>query len=144
MLYKFGVYTRTVLRLTLGGLQAVRQRGELSEEEFEPTGMQKLAEGIVGTQVRAEGPNDGQEGSPMLDRGNAPGQQFELPFAVRRGEAAVGASGRSTPVGDEGLMERVVERGNLLGSARPCGLCGVWRPAAAGVAPAVPCSSRCL
>jgi RNA-directed DNA polymerase len=54
----------------------------------------------------------------MLDRSNAPAQQLELPFAERRGEAAVGASGRSTPVGDEGLMERVVERGNLLAALR--------------------------
>jgi RNA-directed DNA polymerase len=54
----------------------------------------------------------------MLDRGNAPAQQLELPFAERRGEAAVGASGRDTPVGDEGLMERVVERGNLLAALR--------------------------
>ena len=50
----------------------------------------------------------------MLDRGNAPEQQLELPFAERRGEAAGGASGGDTPVGDEGLMERVVERRNLL------------------------------
>ena len=49
----------------------------------------------------------------MLDRGNAPAQQLELPFAERRGEAAVGASGQDAPVGDAGLMERVVERGNL-------------------------------
>jgi RNA-directed DNA polymerase len=54
----------------------------------------------------------------MLDRGHAPAQQLELPFAERRGEAAVGASGRDTPVGDEGLMERVVERGNLLAALR--------------------------
>jgi hypothetical protein len=47
VLYKSGVYARTVLCLTLGGLHAVRQRGELSEEESEPTGMQKSAEGIV-------------------------------------------------------------------------------------------------
>jgi len=50
----------------------------------------------------------------MLDRGHAPGQQRELPVAERRGEASVGALGRSTPVGDERLMERVVARGNLL------------------------------
>jgi RNA-directed DNA polymerase len=54
----------------------------------------------------------------MLDRGNAPAQQLELPFAERRGEVAVGASGGDTPVGDEGLMERVVERGNLLAALR--------------------------
>jgi hypothetical protein len=48
VLYKSGVYARTVLCLTLGDLHAVRQRGELSEEESEPTGMQKSAEGIVG------------------------------------------------------------------------------------------------
>ena len=50
----------------------------------------------------------------MLDRGHAPAQQLERPFAERRGEAAVGASGRDAPVGDAGLMERVVERENLL------------------------------
>jgi RNA-directed DNA polymerase len=49
----------------------------------------------------------------MLDRGIAPDKQFTLPFAPQRGEASVGASGGSTPVGDEGLMERVVERDNL-------------------------------
>ena len=49
----------------------------------------------------------------MLDRGSAPEQQLELPFAARRGEAAVGASGRDAPVGDAGRMEGVVERGNL-------------------------------
>jgi RNA-directed DNA polymerase len=50
----------------------------------------------------------------MLDRGSAPAQQLELPFAERRGEATVGASGGNAPVRDVGLMERVVERGNLL------------------------------
>jgi len=54
----------------------------------------------------------------MVDRGHAPAQQLELPFAERRGEAAVGASGRDTPVGDEGLRERVVEWGNLLAARR--------------------------
>jgi RNA-directed DNA polymerase len=54
----------------------------------------------------------------MLDRGSAPGQQLELPFAERRGEAAVGASGRRTPVREERRMERVVERGNLLAALR--------------------------
>jgi RNA-directed DNA polymerase len=50
----------------------------------------------------------------MLDRGSAPAQQLELPFAERRGEATVGASGGTAPVRDVGLMERVVERGKLL------------------------------
>jgi RNA-directed DNA polymerase len=54
----------------------------------------------------------------MLDRGHAPGQQLELPFAERRGEASVGASGGGTPVGEERLMEQVVERGNLLAALR--------------------------
>jgi len=54
----------------------------------------------------------------MLDRGHAPEQQLELPFAERRGEASVGASGQDTPVGEERLMERVVERGNLLAALR--------------------------
>ena len=49
----------------------------------------------------------------MLDRGHAPGQPLELPFAERRGEASVGAWGRSPRVGDESLMARVVARGNL-------------------------------
>ena len=38
--------------------------GELREEESEPIGMQKSAEGILGTPLRAEGPNGWQEGSP--------------------------------------------------------------------------------
>jgi RNA-directed DNA polymerase len=54
----------------------------------------------------------------MLDRGSAPGKQLELPFGERRGEASVGASGGDTPVGAEGLMERVVERGNLFAALR--------------------------
>jgi RNA-directed DNA polymerase len=54
----------------------------------------------------------------MVDRGHAPGQQLELPFAERRGEASVGASGEGTPVGEERLMEQVVERGNLLAALR--------------------------
>jgi RNA-directed DNA polymerase len=49
----------------------------------------------------------------MLDRGSAPDKQRPLPFAQRRGEASVGAPGESTPVGDERLMERVVERHDL-------------------------------
>jgi RNA-directed DNA polymerase len=54
----------------------------------------------------------------MLDRSRAPVKQLELPFAERRGEAAVGASGKDTPVGAERGMERVVERGNLLAALR--------------------------
>jgi RNA-directed DNA polymerase len=54
----------------------------------------------------------------MLDRGSAPGQQLELPFAERRGEASVGASGWRTPVREGRLMERVVERGNLRAALR--------------------------
>ena len=50
----------------------------------------------------------------MLDRDSAPDKQLILPFAQQRGEAPGGASGESTPVGDERLMERVVERPNLL------------------------------
>src|SRR5688572_8089530 len=50
----------------------------------------------------------------MLDRSTAPDKQLELPFALRRGEASVGTSGGGTPVGDDTLMERVVERTNLL------------------------------
>ena len=53
-----------------------------------------------------------------MDRGHAPAQQLELPVAARRGEAAGGASGRDTPVGDKGLRERVVERGSLLAALR--------------------------
>ena len=54
----------------------------------------------------------------MLDRSSAPVKQLELPFAERRGEASVGASGKDTPVGAEHGMERVVERGNLLAALR--------------------------
>jgi RNA-directed DNA polymerase len=54
----------------------------------------------------------------MLDRGSAPEQQLELPFAERGGEASVGASGTDTLVSEERLMEQVVERGNLLAALR--------------------------
>lgn len=54
----------------------------------------------------------------MLDRGQAPAQQLELPFAERGGEASVGASGPDTPGGEERLMEQVVERENLLAALR--------------------------
>lgn len=50
----------------------------------------------------------------MLNRGTAPGKQLVLPFARQRGEAPVGASGGSPPGDDESLMERVVERPNLV------------------------------
>lgn len=50
----------------------------------------------------------------MLDRGSAPDKQLALPFAPRRGEASVGASGKRPPGNDESLMERVVERPNLV------------------------------
>jgi hypothetical protein len=84
-----------VLGLTLGGLQAVRQRGERSAEASAPTGMQQAAEGIGGpAQARrvrhpkaarrghgsaapprgwAEGPNGGQEGSPPVGPRPRPG-----------------------------------------------------------------------
>jgi hypothetical protein len=84
--YKSGVYAQKGLGLTLGELHAVRQRGELSEEQSEPTSRQKSAEGIIGpAQARlvrhpkaerrgnreaesqrgwTEGPNGGQEGAP--------------------------------------------------------------------------------
>jgi hypothetical protein len=65
VLYKSGVYARTVLCLTLGDLHAVRLRGhapgELSEGKPEPTGMQKSAKGIVGA-LRTEGPNGARKG----------------------------------------------------------------------------------
>ena len=50
----------------------------------------------------------------MLNRGRAPDKQLALPFASQRGEASVGASGERPPGNDERLMERVVERPNLL------------------------------
>ncbi len=53
----------------------------------------------------------------MSNRGIAPAKQLELPFG-RRGEASVGTSGEEAPVGDGGLMERVVERSNLLAALR--------------------------
>jgi RNA-directed DNA polymerase len=53
----------------------------------------------------------------VLSRDHAPAKQLELPFA-RRGEATVGTPGEGAPVGDGGLMERVVERSNLLAALR--------------------------
>jgi len=53
----------------------------------------------------------------VLSRGIAPAKQLDLPF-TRRGEASVGTSGEESPVGDGGLMERVVERSNLLAALR--------------------------
>lgn len=53
----------------------------------------------------------------MLSRGTVPAKQLELPFA-RRGEATVGTPGEGAPVGDGGLMERVVERSNLWAALR--------------------------
>jgi RNA-directed DNA polymerase len=50
----------------------------------------------------------------MVDRSTAPDKQGELPFALRRGDASVGTSGGGTPVGDDTLLERVVERPTLL------------------------------
>jgi len=52
-----------------------------------------------------------------LSWGIAPAKQLDLPFA-RRGEATVGTPGEGAPVGDGGLMERVVERSNLLAALR--------------------------
>ena len=49
----------------------------------------------------------------MSNRGMAPDKQLPLPFAPRRGEASVGTTDIRTPIGDETLMERVVERRNL-------------------------------
>ena len=49
-----------------------------------------------------------------MDRGLAPAKQLTLSFASQRGDASVGAPGDSPPVGDESLLERVVERHNLL------------------------------
>ena len=74
---------------------------------------EESAEGIVGTK-RPEGRNGGKEQHRMLDRGLAPDQPLTLPVAQQRGEASVGAPGESTPGGDGRLMERVVERPNLL------------------------------
>jgi hypothetical protein len=54
----------------------------------------------------------------MVDRGHAPAPPLERPVAERRGEAAGGASGRDTPGGAEGLMERVVARGHRLAALR--------------------------
>lgn len=54
----------------------------------------------------------------MSNRGIAPAKQLELPFK-RRGEASVGTPGEEAPVGGGGsLMERVVEKSNLLAALR--------------------------
>jgi group II intron reverse transcriptase/maturase len=74
---------------------------------------EESADGRVGTR-RAEGRNGGPERPWRWDCGTAPDQQLALPFAPQRGEAPVGASGGSPLVGDERLMERVVERPNLV------------------------------
>jgi hypothetical protein len=50
----------------------------------------------------------------MLDRGHAPAQPLARPVAARRGEAAGEAAGQDAPVGEAGLRERVMERGQLL------------------------------
>ena len=49
----------------------------------------------------------------MVDRGMAPDRQLVLPCAHQRGDAPVGPSGGSTPGGDAGRMERVVESPTL-------------------------------
>jgi RNA-directed DNA polymerase len=49
----------------------------------------------------------------VLSRGTAPATQLELPLDTR-GEGPTGAPGQATPVEGDGLMERVVERTNLL------------------------------
>ncbi len=116
VLYKSGVYALPAQCLTPGDLYAVCGSG-LRVKQLALTGMQKSAEGIVGTDV-PKARTVGRRTYQMLDRGRAPGQQLELPFAERRGEASVGASGQSTPVREESLMERVVERGNLLAALR--------------------------
>ena len=53
-----------------------------------------------------------------MDRGQAPAQPLERPVAERRGEAAVGASGQDTPVGEARGMERVGERGHRRAALR--------------------------
>jgi len=54
----------------------------------------------------------------VSNRGIAPAKQLELSFK-RRGEASVGTPGEEAPVGGGGsLMERVVERSNLLAALR--------------------------
>jgi RNA-directed DNA polymerase len=54
----------------------------------------------------------------VSNRGIAPAKQLELPFK-RRGEASVGTPGEEAPVGGGGsLMERVVEKSNLLAALR--------------------------
>jgi RNA-directed DNA polymerase len=63
-------------------------------------------------------PTVGRRVPGRLDRGQAPGQLRERPCAERRGEASVGASRQAPPVGEEGVRERGVERGQLR-AARP-------------------------
>jgi RNA-directed DNA polymerase len=49
----------------------------------------------------------------VLNRGRAPATQLELPLEPR-GEDPVGTPGQATPVEGDGLMERGLERANLL------------------------------
>jgi hypothetical protein len=95
---------------------------------YEGTGPRRTERGETRAYRQAEvsrGQSRGAAGAPKArtvgrraywrwDRSNAPGKQLELPFAEQGGEASVGASGQSTPVSDDGLMERVVERRNLV------------------------------
>jgi hypothetical protein len=84
-------------------------RGERSAR----TARQKAAAGIVGTRRVLTARTVGRRVHWRWDRGHAPAQPRELPVAARRGEAAVGASGRDALVGDAELRARVVERGHL-------------------------------
>ena len=86
------------------------ERGEISSDRHAEVSRGHTRHTVDGPKAQTVG----RRVQRRLDRGNAPAQQLELPFAERRGEAAVGASGGDAPVGEVGLMERVVERGHLL------------------------------
>ena len=79
VLYKSGVYASPAQCLTPGDLYAVCGSG-LRVKQLALSGMQKSAEGIVGTDV-PKARTVGRRTDQMLDRGSAPREQLELPFA---------------------------------------------------------------
>jgi hypothetical protein len=124
VLYKSGVYAWKVLCLTLGGLPVVCASEvvprKLSEAQAELSGRQKPAKGIVG--CKTEGPNgslmrglNGRGSRLLKNVGNASVVQGERRI---REKADVGETKEDAPVDGAQLMERVVERGNLLAALK--------------------------
>jgi hypothetical protein len=101
-----GVYARTVGPLTTGGLPGASGRGvprqwaERRVNRSDPRGGVSRGHrrpAPRGPQARTEGRRD----RAMLARSTAPAKPLRRPFADRRGDASVGASGGDTPVTDD-------------------------------------------